>query len=80
MVRPPGFEPRTKAWKALMITRLHYRRVTVPSQGIHINRFGGKIAGVKHSNASLLTEGRVTGGESSGGGLGNQQGCFRLNR
>jgi len=52
----------------------------VPSQGIHINRFGGKIAGVKHSNASLLTEGRVTGGESSGGGLGNQQGCFRLNR
>ncbi len=80
MVRPPRFELGKKAWKAFVITRLHYRRVTVPSQGIHINRFGGKIAGVKHSNASLLTEGRVTGGESSAGGLGNQQGCFRLNR
>ena len=38
---------------------LHHGRVTVPSQGIHINRFGEKIIGVKHSNASLLTEGRV---------------------
>ncbi len=59
MVRPPRFELGKKAWKAFVITRLHYRRVTVPSQGIHINRFGGKIVGVKHSNASLLTEGRV---------------------
>ena len=38
---------------------LHHGRVTVPSKGIHINRFGGKFIGVKHSNASLLTEGRV---------------------
>ena len=58
MVRPRGFEPRRRGWKPLMLP-LHHGRVTVPSKGIHINRFGGKFIGVKHSNASLLTEGRV---------------------